>query len=53
LQGDVGKVLREKVFSLTNGVLAEDQKLTEEQVKKKVERNPLDREIKHDYIIDL
>jgi 3'(2'), 5'-bisphosphate nucleotidase len=52
LQGDVGKVLREKVFSLTNGVLAEDQKLTEEQVKK-VERNPLDGEIKRDYIIDL
>ena len=33
LQGDVGKVLREKVYSLTNGVLDQNEKLTEQQVK--------------------
>ncbi|KAI8889037.1 3',5'-bisphosphate nucleotidase [Backusella circina FSU 941] len=38
LQGDAGKVLREKVFSLTNGVLSEDQKLTEEQILQAIDR---------------
>jgi 3'(2'), 5'-bisphosphate nucleotidase len=33
LQGDAGKVLREKVYSLTNGVLNENEKLSEQQVK--------------------
>lgn len=32
LRGDAGKVLREKVYSLTNGVLNDDEKLSEEQV---------------------
>lgn len=32
LQGDVGKTLREKVFSLTNGVLGDNEKLSEQQV---------------------
>ena len=31
LRGDAGKVLREKVYSLTNGVLNDDEKLSEEQ----------------------
>ena len=32
LRGDDGKVLREKVHSLTNGVLDDSEKLSEEQV---------------------
>lgn len=32
LRGDEGKVLREKVFTLTNGVLAKDEQLSEEEV---------------------
>ena len=32
LRGDEGKVLREKVHSLTNGVLDDSEKLSEEQV---------------------
>lgn len=32
LQGDEGKPLREKVFSLTNGVLSDNEKLSEQQV---------------------
>lgn len=32
LQGDEGKTLREKVFSLTNGVLSDSEKLSEQQV---------------------
>lgn len=32
LQGDEGKPLREKVFSLTNGVLSDSEKLSEQQV---------------------
>jgi 3'-phosphoadenosine 5'-phosphosulfate (PAPS) 3'-phosphatase len=32
LQGDVGKTLREKVFTLTNGVLGDNEKLSEQQV---------------------
>lgn len=32
LQGEQGKVLREKVVSLTNGVLSETEKLSESQV---------------------
>jgi 3'(2'), 5'-bisphosphate nucleotidase len=32
LQGDTGKPLREKVFSLTNGVLSDSEKLSEQQV---------------------
>lgn len=32
LQGDEGKVLREKVFSLTNGVLGDNEKLSEKEV---------------------
>lgn len=33
LQGDVGKPLREKVLSLTNGVLSDNEKLSEQQVR--------------------
>lgn len=43
LQGDVGKPLREKVFSLTNGVLSDSEQLSEKQVKR---NNPLTK--KHD-----
>ena len=34
LQGEQGKVLREKVYSLTNGVLSGDEKLSEQQVRR-------------------
>lgn len=32
LQGESGKALRDKVVSLTNGVLSQDEKLSEQQV---------------------
>ncbi|KAI8375794.1 3',5'-bisphosphate nucleotidase [Blakeslea trispora] len=38
LQGDAGKVLREKVFSLTNGVLDQSEKLTEQQILNAIDR---------------
>ncbi|ORX47060.1 3',5'-bisphosphate nucleotidase [Hesseltinella vesiculosa] len=38
LRGDVGKILREKVFSLTNGVLDAQEKLTEDQILAAIDR---------------
>lgn len=38
LQGDEGKVLREKVFSLTNGVLGDNEKLTEREILDAIDR---------------
>ncbi|KAI7897916.1 3',5'-bisphosphate nucleotidase [Cokeromyces recurvatus] len=38
LQGDAGKILREKVFSLTNGVLNENEKLSEQQILEAIDR---------------
>ncbi|KAG2218951.1 hypothetical protein INT45_004643 [Circinella minor] len=38
LRGDEGKVLREKVHSLTNGVLDDSEKLSEEQILEAIDR---------------
>ncbi|KAG1046819.1 hypothetical protein G6F43_010711 [Rhizopus delemar] len=38
LQGESGKVLREKVVSLTNGVLSENEKLSEQQILDAIDR---------------
>ncbi|CAO3633871.1 unnamed protein product [Mucor fragilis] len=38
LQGDEGKPLREKVFSLTNGVLSDNEKLSEQQILDAIDR---------------
>ncbi|KAL1929301.1 hypothetical protein VTP01DRAFT_2360 [Rhizomucor pusillus] len=38
LRGDEGKVLREKVFTLTNGVLAKDEQLSEEEILNAIDR---------------
>ncbi|CAO0790472.1 unnamed protein product [Mucor circinelloides] len=38
LQGDEGKTLREKVFSLTNGVLSDSEKLSEQQILDAIDR---------------
>ncbi|KAG2201326.1 hypothetical protein INT47_001414 [Mucor saturninus] len=38
LQGDAGKILREKVVSLTNGVLSESEKLSEQQILDAIDR---------------
>ncbi|KAI8647510.1 3',5'-bisphosphate nucleotidase [Parasitella parasitica] len=38
LQGDAGKALREKVFSLTNGVLDDKEKLSEQQILDAIDR---------------
>ncbi|CAO3631554.1 unnamed protein product [Cunninghamella blakesleeana] len=38
LRGEEGRILREKVFSLTNGVLNDNEKLTEDQILKAIDR---------------
>ncbi|KAI9273058.1 3',5'-bisphosphate nucleotidase [Phascolomyces articulosus] len=38
LRGDAGKILREKVHSLTNGVLDESEKLSEDQILEAIDR---------------
>ncbi|KAI9306826.1 3',5'-bisphosphate nucleotidase [Cunninghamella echinulata] len=38
LRGEEGKILREKVFSLTNGILNDNEKLTEDQILKAIDR---------------
>ncbi|KAI8988925.1 3',5'-bisphosphate nucleotidase [Pilobolus umbonatus] len=38
LQGESGRVLREKVFSLTNGVLSDNEKLSEQQILDAIDR---------------
>ncbi|KAI8063188.1 3',5'-bisphosphate nucleotidase [Gongronella butleri] len=38
LQGDTGKILRDKVFSLTNGVLDAQEKMTEDQILAAIDR---------------
>ncbi|CAO3630168.1 unnamed protein product [Cunninghamella echinulata] len=38
LRGEEGKILREKVISLTNGILNDNEKLTEDQILKAIDR---------------